>query len=124
MNEVFNLAVSAALTDTLIFRFLLGIAGLAGLIHFGLRTHFIPRTAPYALRLACASTATACGSVMFLSVNSQQLLVLLVGSVAFVVYIVYDLLAWHYGVSVSDCFKCPNNKDNLLESLQNQRGPL
>jgi hypothetical protein len=118
MNEIFNFVASAVTSDTPILRVLLIITGFAGLAHFGLRTYFIPRIAPYALRLSCALTAMLCGSMMFAAVNAPQILVLFLASMVAVVYTAYDLLAWHCGVDVSGCFKCPKNKTNLLESLK------
>jgi len=102
------------------------VSGLAGLTHFGLRTAFIPCAAPYSLRLACALTAMLCGAAMFAAVNAPIMLVLLLGSLATVTYTAYDILAWHFGVDVSSCFKCPKKATILIESkpMQDSRGTV
>ena len=126
MNDTLNLLVSLAASDSAIFRGALAAVTLVGLIHFGFRTYFIPRTAPYLLRLSCAVTAILSGSVIFLSASTNYPLIfaLLTSSAAMVTYIVYDLGAWYCGVDVSSCFKGPRSKVILLESLKDQKGTV
>jgi hypothetical protein len=122
MNEILNLVAQAVLEDSTLVRVALIVSGFLGLAHFGFRTLFMPLVTPYLLRLACATTAILSGALMFSSVNAPQLLVLFLGSLTAMFCVFYDILAWHYGVDVSNCFKCPKNKINLLNSLKDQKG--